>query len=428
MKRLISLDHLRGLAIVGVVFAHAFIFNQPPPGAGTELPDILWVNILVIFITYFMAWAGMFAIISGSSNTISLYGGLQTGKLTNPKQVLVSSIFSGMIIIIINYVYLYLFSPGWVIGGVLTGGYLPSIIRTGQNYPRDPNLLFSTALIMIGWSILLSGIVLYFLTKKDGMKKLQRNYRIIFVLATACIFLYPIIDALTANYLLQPLTGENFLPRLILHWIVGEMDPILPYFGFALYGVIFGMMLVENAPKRRILIYGYGLGGVYTIFGMCLVTIYGFDIPAYAVPPLPTLLLMLGPMLLMFTVALHLMDLRGDEKKAWWVKRFRTLRRGSVVSLSLFILEGVIAQIMRHLIRLVYPGFDGDFLFMFFIFSSLNLVVWILILKQWEKIDFKYSLEWFLIAFARKVTGKASFRLGSIRKLESYVGVEEGKR
>jgi uncharacterized membrane protein len=422
MRRLISLDVLRGLAIFGVIFYHATIFNIPPPGEGAEFPDIDWVNAVLLIITYFAAWAGMFGIISGTSNTISSFSSLKSGKLKDPKQMLYSALFSGAMIVFMNYVYLLIFCPGWIIEGEIVGGYLPLLIREGTFYPSSQNGVFATALIMIGWSIILSGIVLYFLMRKEGSKKTNRNYIILFALGTFFILIYPIIASTFSSFMAQPLTIDNYLPRLVVSWLVGAMDPIFPYFGFALYGMIFGMAIADGVKKRRILSYGYGLGLAYTLIAIVWINFGGaFYFPSFAVPPLPTILSMLGPMLLLFTLILHLADYRSEEKTIRMVKRSRNLRRFSVVSLTMFLLEGSMAQILRHLVMLVYPGLDADYLFLFFIFGTLNLLVWMVILKLWEKHEFKYSFEWLLIALARKVTGKQSLRLGQVRNVESYI-------
>ncbi len=432
MKRLISLDHLRGFAIVSVIFYHTSIFNTMPSTPGSGVPTDPVLLGIYWFMLYFVAWAGMFAIVSGTSNTISLYGGLKSGKVKNPKQLLVSSVFSGGIVIVINYVYLYLFSPGFVMDEVLSGGFLPCLIRYGQIYPKAPNPLFSTALIMIGWSILISGVVLYFLMRNDGIKKTKRNYTVIFTLATLLVFvIYPIVHSLTYDYLQYykdlPLTAEDFLPRLLLHWLVGAMDPILPYAGFALYGVIFGMFFVDyETPKRQVLSYGYGMGIIVTVVGIVLCVLNNrYVIPPYDVVPFPEILTMLGPMFIFFTVWVHRVDLRGDGPKIRAVKRIKTARRAGVVSLTGFLLEGSVAQLLRRVVILVYPAFDTDILFILFVFPTIVLIVWIFILKYWERVDFKYSFEWMLIAFARKVTHKESLRLGSVRKIESYVDVQE---
>jgi len=277
---------------------------------------------------------------------------------------------------------------------------------------------------MIGWSILLSGVVLYFLLRNNGHVKRKRNYTVLVALATFCVFIYPLVQQPTQAFMVEGITLTNFVPRLVLSWLIGSMDPILPYFGFALYGVIFGMMLVEGETKQKILKYGYGIGAIYTGIGLISTFVYGLDFLYYSIPPLPTLLMILGPMLLLYTWVLHSMDLKGEDKKTRWVNRSKTIRRFSVVSLTLFLLEGSLAQILRHVILLIYPGFDADYLFMP-LFGAINLVVWAVILLIWERYNFKYSFEWILIALARKITRKESLRLGSVKKLDSYVDREK---
>lgn len=230
-RRLVSIDVERGIAIIGVVFFHAVIFNLPTLGG---VPSDLSTKLVLDIITYFTAWAGMFAIISGFGNTLSLYGGLKSGKVKDPKHIAQSAIFSGGMVILVNYIYVFIFCPGGLTeAGTYRGGFLPGLIRLGQFLPAEPShYMYATTLIMIGWSILLSGVVLYFLLRNEGHKKRKRNYIILGFLGTLCIFIYPLFDGLTYNLLNQDTNILNVIPQLVIGWIVGPMDPILPYFDF----------------------------------------------------------------------------------------------------------------------------------------------------------------------------------------------------
>ena len=423
MKRLVSIDVGRGLAIMGVVFFHAVIFNLP---LSSPTPTDASTKLVLDIITYFTAWAGMFAIISGFGNTLSLYGGLKSGKVKDPKQAVQSAVFSGGMIIIVNYICVFIFCPGgFTDAGTYRGGFLPGLIREGQFLIAETaHYMFATTLIMIGWSILLSGVVLYFLLRNDGHKKRKRNYILLGFLGTFFIFIYPLFDGLTYSLLHQDTNLLNFIPQLVLGWIVGPMDPIFPYFGFALYGVILGFMFVEKVEKRKILRFGFGLGAIYTILGIVFVLIFGYEVIKWETPNLAALLLMLGPMFLLLMFILYRIDLRGEEKKVAWVERSTAVRRFGTVGLTIFILEGTLVQLMRHVFRLFLPGFDDYLIFMFFAFTTVNVIIWAIILKYWEKVDYKYSFEWFMIKLRCRITKKDSDRLSAYKSLDSYVEQE----
>ena len=76
MKRLVSLDWMRGSAIASVVFFHALVFNMTPTTGSEDQGSALYMVIL-----YFITWAGFFGMISGVGNSISMYGKLVRGKV-----------------------------------------------------------------------------------------------------------------------------------------------------------------------------------------------------------------------------------------------------------------------------------------------------------------------------------------------------------
>lgn len=112
MKRLVSLDCLRGGAIVMVVFFHAVVFNTDSTGGGGggAAQEIPWLIKLILFLLlYFITWVGMFGMVSGFSNSISLYGHLRQGRTTRAT-MLKTALSRGLIILLVNYIYLGIFT------------------------------------------------------------------------------------------------------------------------------------------------------------------------------------------------------------------------------------------------------------------------------------------------------------------------------
>ncbi|HMF34356.1 MAG TPA: heparan-alpha-glucosaminide N-acetyltransferase domain-containing protein [Candidatus Lokiarchaeia archaeon] len=404
MKRLVSLDILRGLAIIGVIFTHASIFNSDVPASSSQ-PSLLG-NIIL----YFLTWAGIFAIISGIGNTIAMYSRVREGTWT-PKQVLTNSLIGGMITLLVNYLYLGLFSPGFLPPTLPTESFLSAFIRRGiVLIPNPAQLLFATALMMIAWGTIFSGICVYFITKKFSGKVSNRAYIVLGIVAIVCILIYTPLQTVLRPLMVSPLTWLNFGGALVASWIVGPMDPMLPYVGFAIFGVIFGLLLVDDAERRRILFFGYGAGIIITIIGFTWVAFVGVIIYDYDTPPLATLISILGPMLLLVTASIHVIDLRGDVVKQGWLKHSTTVRAFGLISLTGFLLEGPFAALVRQIVNLFLSGFTYNASFSLF-FSPLLLILWWIIVRRWAKVHFKYSFEYFIIHLTGKLTGKKTDRL-----------------
>ncbi len=60
MKRLVSLDWMRGSALASVVFFHALVFDMTPTTGSEDQDSAAYMVIL-----YLIAWAGFFGMIPG---------------------------------------------------------------------------------------------------------------------------------------------------------------------------------------------------------------------------------------------------------------------------------------------------------------------------------------------------------------------------
>lgn len=370
---------------------------------------------------------GFFGMISGTANTIALYGRFRKGSLT-AKRMLLNFVTTGVVVILINYVYMLAFAPGYIAPEYVAISILPAFIRTGQYYPPGPaRILFATALLMVGTGTLFTGLILYPLCRKDGYRKIVRNCIVLGIIATAIIFIYPVLDTITTPYFAQPLTLANFAPRLFLSWIVGDMDPMFPYLGFTLYGAIFGILIVEGVPQRTILAYGYGLGAIFTVLAINHIATYGFEVGSYQTPPIGPLISVLGPMLLLLTFCFQTMDFTKDSTKLWSIKHSVGSRSFGILTLTIFLLEGSFSQLVGLITGTFYPTWRNDVGFVFLIFSASILILWRIILKCWANIHFKGSFEWFIILAVAKFTRKKSTRLDADHILHGYQEYVETK-
>ncbi len=365
------------------------------------------------------------------ANTIASYGRFREGKLS-PRKVLANSVIAGGIVVALNYIYMGFFTPGLITPELTSIGLLPGLIRTGQMILGTPErMLFCTALMMIGWSVLFSGVFLYLLMRKGGVDKPRRNFLVLGICATTCVVIYPVLQDLLRPFMTNPLTPENFLGALIISWLVGPSFPIFPYLGFALFGVIFGLLVVDKATKRTLLVYGYGIGAIFTVIGFICIALVGFTANAFDTPDLQVLLAVLGNVMLALTFIMHVMDFAGDKVKVWWIRHSRRVRSCGLISLSAFFLEASLAVAVRHIFEIFYPAFTYDFLFMFAIFAPIMAIIWIVVVRLWARVHFKASFEWMIDRLMAKFTGKQTDRLNTdyiLRSSDAYLDRPAGSQ
>jgi len=415
MRRLVSLDVARGMAIVSVVFFHALVFNND----ATLTPETTPAPWLLALLTYLVTWAGTFATVSGLGNTLSLYGRLRQGRIDR-RRMLQDAVFGGLAIVAINYLYLALFTPGFIRVDGADIGWLPGLVRSGQwlTWPAD-RLLFCTALMMIGWGKVGTGLAIYLLTRGNRAPRPILGYAVVTLLATALVWTYPLVKAALRPLIVRPLTVANLPLDLVLTWLIGPMDPIFPYVGFALYGVVMGLMLVDQVSQRVLLGYGYGAGAIYSAIALWFYARHGFSANAFDIPDLGPLIQVLGPMLVLFTAFIQVMDLGSDRTRQRWWRWTRTFRTFGLVSLSVFLLEGTLSALLRRLVALVAPDFTHDPGFLFVIFAPLSLLLWIVLVKLWARFDFAGSAEWLVVRASARITGQRSVRLDAQRLLRT---------
>jgi hypothetical protein len=297
------------------------------------------------------------------------------------------------------------------------------VVKLGRFVPIDsPKLLFATVLTMVGAVNLFGGFLLYFLFRKNGWQKRQRNYWMIGVVGTLIIALFPQMQGL-----LRPVfyaLAENFNPILspvlvFLSWLVAPMDCKFPYLGFYLYGVLVGMLLLDEIAQKHVLALLLIAGMLIAGIGIFLIRDTGFYLNIYDTPGMGPLLGILGPMLIVIAVFLRIMDFSKSERREQWLKRSVWLRRFGILALTVFILEGTVVQLLSRIFSLIKPDWGGNGLIRLFIFCHFVLILWGLLLKLWSRVNFKYSLEYFIVEWMQRLSGCRSIRLNAESTLHS---------
>ena len=416
MQRLRGLDLLRGTGIVAVVFLHSATFHYE------GITQIDWDNppLLITVIGFLLMWAGLFAIISSTAYAYTFAGRMARGDV-NPRQLLKHLWVSAGFYLVVHYVYFCGLAPKLldVVHGEHQYALIPGLIANGTLPLLSADRLFySTTLSMIAWNLFLTAPLLYVLSQRGGLERMRRNNLVLGGLGTA------VMIASLARIPLYPLAFEaiergNVLAALCLGFLVNKNNPILPYLGFGLFGTWLGLALARCRSPRRVLRWFAIAGALWLVAGLVGLfllpdTMLEREIDLYWYF---LVLFQLGLFLLIVVGVLALADF---SRLGSGGRILAAVRRMGTCSLSVFMLETVLSQLLVLVGDALWPGWRLK-LELCLTFGALNAALWVGIAAIWTRFGLRYSMEW-LTAQVYARFRRPSDKMAAIRRLGQRPG------
>ena len=373
MKRVSGLDDLRGFAILGVIFVHSTIFSF----AGIDRIDMEDPPVSVAIMGLAALFGGVFTVISGAVNTIQTCRWVERdGRAA--RHALVGLLLSGLFLIAAHYFYTVLLGPTSFDFETHRHHYslLPAIIRGIGLDSLDLTRLFeNTTLSLLGWSLVFNGIVLWLLLRRGGLGKWRRNCAI-----TAALGLLLMLGGLLRIQLFplweQAVQSKRSLAAAVLGFLAARSYPLLPYLGFGFFGSLLGLQVAGGMGRKTINATLFGAGGAWLVSG---VAGYILSPPVVGRVDLPWFFkvhMELGLFLLVIALALNLTRFSRHEAGEEAGGRPSPLRTFGTISLSVFLFQMPVTEILAWLLRKTLPGWDQEIGTMF-LFGGLNLLLWL---------------------------------------------------
>jgi uncharacterized membrane protein YeiB len=434
MKRYVTLDFLRGVAIFGMIFVHILddIYNLSwTENDATLQAAPLAAVVLLLMGIYFGSWAGLFLMVSATGNMVSMYNGLEKGK--SIKSVILKQVVGGLILLFF----------GFLAEGTLQYYAVFQTIRMGN---LDLTRIIWKGYTMetihaIAWCMILNGIVQGLLSFNEGHRKIKRNIWIYVILAIIVVALtQPVWDgikALIPGYPFDPLNtgrdlqypsvnasfGEYILKFFILP-LAGQPEPVFPFLAVSFIGSILGLKLCETPvtrtwPKRGIII-----GVMIMIFGALFGVI--MDLPFDSFFPindfstftrighglnwrwLTWICFITGGQLILVSFMFRLVEFRGES--ALFAQKTAAIRRFGMVAFTLYTFHRIIAMVPLLILSAIFQTdmtIDVHNLNGYVSLGAIGfcLLFIYLLLLLWEKIDYIGSLEWMIGTIAAYILG-----------------------
>ena len=394
-KNYLGLDILRGIGIFVLLVMHtAFYYfgglfeldlENPPP--------------IVTIIGLMLMFAGVFAMISGLVHTHQHMRKIKERNIPLNTS-LKHNVRSGLFILMIAYLYFIITGPGLVHmdDQFMSNSILVELISSGQLIGTTlERMLYVDSLVMIGMNILLLG--LFFRFHHHAIKKPSIHF---YLFAALLFFVLSLVRVPLYNIYLDALDAQNWLGVLSLNWFVNKNNPIFPYLSFALFGAWILTLLVTFDFKgviKRVL----PLGLVLLLLGIFLYILLPDTMLQRAIDPVWFALMIAqnGLFMLFILAALRIYDF-GKQRQPNLISNF--FRRFGVAGLSVFFIESVISAAVYALLRLINPNLSLD-IPQALLFGLTLAILWGVVLIMWEKVGYKYGIEYFYTRILRSTGG-----------------------
>jgi hypothetical protein len=220
----------------------------------------------------------------------------------------------------------------------------------------------------------------------------------IMLLSFVRVWIYPFFAAQTES--------GNYLAGILLSFLIANPYPLLPYLAYGIFGVMIGLMIHQRRDLllKRLMV---PLGLFFLVYGIAGMmnfdkTISKPDFFWYFKTNFELGLFILMVVLCRFIPAPGSRLLSGLTLIQWF----------SRVSLTIYLLETTVSESLRIAGLRLIPGWN-ETINGCLLFGALNIVIWAIILFFWQKVGFRYSLEYFWVILFDRL-GKKSTKLISI--------------
>ena len=189
MRRFASIDFLRGIAIVLMIFLHTILHVLDIDGLLLQMNDIALINIVALIILPFLGGlAGFFLMVSAIGNMISMYRHLQAGR--NVRDLVIRQIMGGVLLLIFAMISESILGIHGAIPNLMKS--LDDVSAWNWQVILYRGYHFET-IHTIAWCIILNGIVQGILSRNDAWKNPRRLVKIYIILIVIVVALTPLL-------------------------------------------------------------------------------------------------------------------------------------------------------------------------------------------------------------------------------------------
>lgn len=405
-KRLVFIDVLRGIAIFYVIILHAFLFRVVHQYKPLFEEVMTTSSFLIRFVAtpfiFLSLWGSFFCMITGIVFVYRVRSDYETSENFQAVPYFLKRGLSGLLLIVLQYVWLTLLSPKSIEHpGLPTYSLLTGSIEQWRLSSIDIMHYSTTGMIeSIGWIVIVLSVFCFFIYRKKQSQPIKFfTYIGIALLISIGISVFFEIWIKNPTDFFDDLYDRRKIFQVIfLLKLTRNRFSFFPLIIFGLCGGIIGYY-PYNAIKDRWKLAILFSVGITCILAYVFIYIGGFDMMGGYTSdyiPLPLHLLNLGSQFVIIGIFYLIFKRYQSRERTRDIGIVRFFRMYSSTSLTIYIFEPFTSVLLYHLIKSVYAEPINEHFYVWMGFLLLNVLVWYGILALWRKFRYKFSVEWSL--------------------------------
>jgi len=410
--RFIGIDVYKGWGVWFMFLIHAFVQNICQYDAGLFIPTIErttgWARVILLFfgipIGIMAIWGQMFAFAFVCTVAIQTFQLLDSNPKKLPRYLL-NKLITGILILLLNKIGHGLFNIDFFMGGQTL---FPTL---SVSYSAD-------ILDAVAWMGVLIPLIVWTVYRVFRIKK-PINLLITFgILLTIWFAATPVFTNLGETAIIWLESKNLYLIKLVITKFIRGRFRLLPGLGYGFMGCMYATMLYMQWNIKRIFRFAISFF-FYCLVGFMiwwlLIDPQWFNSFAEEAVPVPLTIVSMSTMQFLLVLFLRNQDYAKSEKhRVKAAHRTTFWRRYSLFSLTAFsINSGVAKRIFSIFVGFWGPSVDYSVppgIIIWNVWQCLAFVLfmwgfWSLLVRIWEKYDFKFSLDWFLVQLMALFTG-----------------------